>query len=103
MFKKSVLIILLAMSSYSISYDYNTSGYFKMSEVKSWDGHIDVYFENGEQHKCPHSDKVRFIADPLKDYHVSLLYAAYFSGKTVQLAYSCDANNAPLIDGVRVR
>ncbi len=102
---KTIAIILLVIVTLPAqAYDYNTSNYLTISELKSWDGHIDVQFSNGEQHQCSATtNKNRFMSDPSKDYHLSLLLSAFMSGKSVQVAYSCDANGHAWVDGVRVK
>lgn len=81
----------------------NTSSYQKISELKSWDKHIDIYFENRELHQCEGTHKTRFLSNPSKSNHLTLLLSAFMSGKTVMLAYNCSSDGFPWVTGVRVK
>jgi hypothetical protein len=86
----------------SLAYDFNTVGYTQIKELKSWDGHIDVYLADGQGHKCSETQVTRFTSDPAQQNHYSLLMAAFLASKEVSLAYDCVAG-IPIIVGVRVR
>ena len=94
---------LLGIAGLAYAYDHNTTSYVRVSELKAWDHHIDVYFENNQEHRCSGGLKTRFLLEPDDDAKYRLLHSAFLAGKSVQLAYNCKADNFPWIVGVRVR
>lgn len=77
--------------------------YLKISELKAFDTHIDVYFENGEQHLCLGDLKTRFLVKPEQKVHISFLLSAFAAGKLVSLGYDCGTDGYPWVYGVRTK
>ena len=86
----------------SSAYDFNTTNFVKIPDLKSWSTHIDIYFEDKQEHQCNGGLKTRFLADPENKNQVSFLLAAFMAGKTVSLAYTCGTDNYPWVDGIRL-
>lgn len=102
--KKALLVILVTIvPTAALAAHVNTAGYVAVSELKAWDDHIDIYFEDGQQHTCSGDQKGRFLLDPSREAHYRLLLSAFLSGRPVSLRYNCEADNYPWVTGVRVR
>lgn len=80
----------------------NSQGYVKIKGIKAWENTIDVYFIDDQEHQCDGSLKTRFLVDPKKTHHTSFILAAFMASKPVSLAYSCNNNGHPWVEGVRV-
>jgi len=97
----SILISILISTAVHAN-DHNTS-YSNISELKSWDDRVDIYFKNGQEHVCSGGHKARYLLDSSKNNHLTFLLSAFMSGKSVQLAYSCINGGYPWVDGVRLK
>lgn len=96
-------IFLLVLGLFSINAQaINSEGFTKISLIKAWDGALNIYFEDGQEHQCEGSLKTRFLVDSSKPHHVSFALAAFMAGKPVSLSYSCNANGHPWVAGIRV-
>jgi len=90
------------IKQYAFSNESNSAGYSAFKELKSWDGHIDIYLVDGQVHQCSETLGTRFTADPSQCNHFALLTAAFLANRPVSLAYDC-VNGIPVVAGVRVR
>lgn len=96
-----ICFVLLGSST---AFAYSTSGYILVKEMRVWDSRIDVYLESAESHKCGGSSyQRRFVLKPDEKRHFRALVAALFSGKQVQLYYSCDSSALPWINAVLIK
>lgn len=83
---------------------YDTEGYEPLRDFKAWGNIVEVYFQSNQEHQCSNgSHLTRFRADATKEHHVTVLLAAFLSGKGVSLSYSCDSNGQPMIEGIRLK
>ena len=96
-------LMFSAMSTVTFAAAFDTTGYLEIRELKAWTNQIDIYFENGEKHKCSGDSKDRFVVDSKKKHFTTFLMAAFMGQKLVSLRYICGADNYPDVAGVRVR
>lgn len=99
--RKLMMFITLLSSSSALA--INSEGYVEIKELKAWGDKTDVYFAGNQEHQCSGENKTRFLASNSNTVHVSLLISAFSAAYKISLAYTCNDEGFPEINGIRVR